>query len=251
MPALSSDALPAWLAGKDGEDEEKGENAGAETREGSIRGEPTERTALTSSESHDEGLSIEDVVVHRGPVLTFFVAVSAVSIIAALGLGVAHAASLYSFAARTGRESRSFVDVALRAYGLIFCFAICVIELELGPTARSSVVSRFWTLRGVFYALVGLIALDGANDDRREESDDRPASREDNILPYVLYLRSAATAMLSLGVLYFALGLCCCKSFKDRLALDYRKQLAKAQLRAAVKAEFAAKQQRIDAQIDS
>jgi len=233
--------LPAWLAGNE-EDEAKGETKSQESSG------PTERTALTASEpaglDPEAVATLEEDVVHRGPILTFFVAVSAVSIIAALCLGAAHGASLYAFMARRSRESRTAVDVALRAYGLVFCLTICVIELELGATARSSVVSRFWTLRGLLYVLVGLMALDAADDDerRRRDADDRPAWRDDSVVPYILYLRATATALLALGLLYVALGLCCCKHLKERLALDHRKQLAKAQLRAAVIAELTAKQ---------
>lgn len=246
--STSSGALPAWLAGND-EDEEKGEEKTSGEGHSSPAGEapvPNERTALTASEESG-GEELEEEIVHRGPVLTFFVGVSALSILAAVCLGVAHGASLYAFVARArSRDSRRAVDVALRAYGLVFCLAICVVELELGPTARSSVVSRFWTLRGAFYTLVGLMALDAADEDERRLRDghDRPAWLSDGVLPYVLYLRSTAMAVLSLGLLYVALGLCCCKHLRERLVLDHRKQLAKAQLRSAIIAELAIKRQR-------
>lgn len=229
----------SWYSSKEGEkgrDEEKGD------------GRTTERSSLTATsptDIHALASVADDEVVHRGPVLSFFVAISALSMIAALCLGAAHAASLYAFVAQRDKESVGPVDIALRSYGFVFCLAIVIVELELGATARSSVVSRFWTLRGIFFSLVGLMALDAADDDerRRKELNDKPAWR-DEYIPYVLYLRSTAIAILALGILYVAMGLCCCKNWKERLVLEHRKQLAKAQLRSAVIAELHAKASR-------
>jgi len=194
----------------------------------------TERTAL--AERDDESDDEEDfVIVHRGPMLTFFVAVSALTVTSSLLLAAAHAASLYSYASsRSDERSRGAVDVSLRAYGLVFCAAIFCVELEVGSTTRSSVVSRFWSLRGIFYAFVGLLALDNADEDEARTKGNVPAAwREDSFVPYSIYLRATASSLCALGSVYVLLGLCWCKRIKDSRILDYKKHIAEAQVHNA------------------
>ena len=214
---------PSWLKAEKVE-EDKSE---APEKEPDQEPEATERTALTTKEEEEED---ELVVVHRGPLLQFFVGVSALSIIAALLLAAAHAASIYSYSTRRrDYETRGPVDVALRAYGLVFCGAIVFVELELGSTTRSSIVSRFWTLRGLFYAFVGLLAMDNANfDDRRREAHKVPEAWTGSMVPYSIYLKSTAASLLALGIIYILLGLCWCKRLKESRLADYKKQLAEA-----------------------
>lgn len=47
--------------------------------------------------------------------------------------------------------------------------------------------------------------------------------------------------MCGVGAAYLGLGLCCCRRLKHHRALEYRKQLAQAELRATFLAELAAR----------
>jgi len=211
--------------GREDDDDDKDDDDTRHVKAAAAKVTTTERTALTeASEDYEEA---EVIVVHRGPLLTFFVGVSALSVVASLLLAAAHAASLYSYASsRRDAKSRGPVDVALRAYGLVFCAAICFVELEVGATTRSSVVSRFWTLRGLFYAFVGLLAMDNANsDERRRKHHKVPDAWDPGIVPYSIYLKSTAASLLALGGVYVLFGLCWCKRLKDHRTIEYRKQL--------------------------
>jgi len=87
-----------------------------------------------------------------------------------------------------------------------------------------------------FYAFVGLLALDNADSDERRRDGDHhiPAAwREDGFMPYSLYLRCAAAALLILGSIYILLGLCWCHRCKETRSIEYRRKLAEAQVRKA------------------
>ena len=192
--------------------------------------------AAAADDAADEG------PVSRGPVYTFFLTVSGTTILAATLLAFAHAAALYTYCTRPARSAADRLEAATRFYELAFCFGVCVVELEFFGTGDHSVLGRSWLLRGFAYGFVGVMAFNAADDDARRRARDQSAPaawRDDALLPYSLYLRSCAAAMLGVGALYALLGLLCCKGLKKHAELEYRKNLAQAELRSALTAELA------------
>ncbi|KAJ1458970.1 hypothetical protein M885DRAFT_613872 [Pelagophyceae sp. CCMP2097] len=180
----------------------------------------------------------------RGALLTFFICVSALAIIAALLLAGACGATLAAYA-RQG--DAGLLDVAIRCYTILLCLVVVFVEFEIGQTARTSAIARLWSLRGLFYAFVGVLALASLDDDdrRRACADSRGdvplAWHAGAFMSYSLYVRICAFALLGLGGLYFVMGLLCCKHFKQQLALEYRRQLALHELKQSMAAEQAHK----------
>jgi len=200
---------------------------------------PTERTAL-SGPGDVKVEDLEPVSVARGPVLAGLVGLQVAALAASLLLGAAHAAALWADLQHPLDSTNDVVEAALRAYALFFCGCVAVVELELFGSDEATLVGRSWPLRGVAYGFVGLSALATTTDGARRPR--APAAwRHDRLLPYDAFTNACAACTCGVGLCYFALGLCCCRRLKHHRALEYRKQLAQAELRATFLAELAAR----------
>lgn len=148
---------------------------------------PTERTSL-SAPGDVTVEDLEPVSVARGPVLAGLVGLQVAALAAALLLGVAHAAALWADLQHPPADAGDAIEAALRAYALLFCGGVAILELELFGSDESTLLGRSWPLRGVAYGFVGLFALASTNGGRA------PAAwKHDRLLPYDAFLEACAS----------------------------------------------------------
>jgi len=219
----------AWADADAGKRKEE-DNGTAETKSDG----PNERSRLSSGDSarHTKVEDLEEEFVARGPFLTFFAVLNCAAAGSALLLSVAHAAALWAQIQHPFASAGDCVYTAMRFYELCFCVGVAAVELEVAGVEAS------WILKGFAYVFVGLLALASTTD-----GDNRPrapaAWRHDRLIPYDAFLEAAAGAMMAVGAVYVALGVCCCRKFARNRGLEYRKALARAELRNAFFAELA------------
>ena len=233
----------AWAA--DDDDVGAGESKEATERTAlALEGKPPRRVIPEDPAARDAAApaAAADDPVTRGPLLTFFVTVTGTTILAATLLAFAHAAAIYTYVAQPAASAAERLEAAVRCYELLFCFGVVVVELELLGTDDKSILGRSWLARGLAYGFVGVMAFIAADDDagvRGSEQRAPAAWRHDALLPYGIYLRFCAAAMVGAGALYALLGLLCCRGLKKHAEAEYRKRLAQAELTSALHAELA------------
>ena len=131
----------------------------------------SEQTPIASAPPLDDAstnslLTLEDDVpedVSRGCVLAIFDAVAFVTACAAGALGAAHVIQLMAFVAAPA--PRGGLPGAIFAASISYQFALClcIVGFELGVISHDDQwTGRYWTVRGLLYAFLGVIALPGA-----------------------------------------------------------------------------------------
>ena len=134
----------------------------------------SEQTPIASAPPFDDGstnslLTLDDEVtgvpedVSRGCVLAIFDAVAFVTACAAGALGAAHVIQLMAFVAAPA--PRGGLPGAIFAASISYQFALClcIVGFELGVISHDDQwTGRYWTVRGLLYAFLGVIALPGA-----------------------------------------------------------------------------------------
>ena len=131
----------------------------------------SEQTPIASAPPFDDAstnslLTLEDDVpedVSRGCVLAIFDAVAFVTACAAGALGAAHVIQLMAFVAAPA--PRGGLPGAIFAASISYQFALClcIVGFELGVISHDDQwTGRYWTVRGLLYAFLVVIALPGA-----------------------------------------------------------------------------------------
>ncbi|CAH0371121.1 unnamed protein product [Pelagomonas calceolata] len=132
----------------------------------------SEQTPIASAPPLDDAstnslLTLDDEVVpedvSRGCVLAIFDAVAFVTACAAGALGAAHVIQLMAFVAAPA--PRGGLPGAIFAASISYQFALClcIVGFELGVISHDDQwTGRYWTVRGLLYAFLGVIALPGA-----------------------------------------------------------------------------------------
>ena len=115
-----------------------------------------------------------------------------------------------------GRASR--VQVVLKLYVMAFCVLIIMNEMEWTRLATESKLLVNWMGRGFSYSFVGLVSV--------EENDVMVRFINVSLAgkTQLMFIESVSYMMVGVGVIYFILGLSCCKSVSDRARLDYTKR---------------------------
>ena len=126
-----------------------------------------------------------------------------------------------------------------------FALCLCIVGFELGVISHDDQwTGRYWTVRGLLYAFLGVIAHCRA---RRRRCNERNAvtMKEGKWCACLVkppkalekYSVVAASAVIATGALYVLLGLCCCRGIRRGAQLRYRRRLAHAELQRAYLAE--------------
>lgn len=115
-----------------------------------------------------------------------------------------------------GRASR--VQVVLKLYVMAFCILIIMNEMEWTRLATESKLLVNWMGRGFSYSFVGLVSV--------EENDVMVRFINVSLAgkTQLMFIEAVSYMMVGVGVIYFVLGLSCCKSVSDRARLDYTKR---------------------------
>lgn len=165
--------------------------------------------------------------VSRGCVLALFDAVAFVTASAAGSLAAAHAVQIMAFATASAPRGglAGAVFAASISYQFIGC--LCIVAFELNGIMHDTQgwPGRYWSVRGLLYAFLGVIALPGAAADAAQTLEKARVV--------------AACAVIATGALYVLLGLCCCRGIRRGAQLRYRRCLAHAELQRAFLAERA------------
>ncbi|CAN0089687.1 unnamed protein product [Ectocarpus sp. 12 AP-2014] len=177
-----------------------------------------------SEADYDSDFSDEDMArysgvrtVRRGCLLDSLLLLNAITVIAALGVGVAQGMVLGY------HKDLSPESVAVRCYNILFCMLIIMAELEWTTTVREMFVLHSWIPRGVVYSFVGVLVL--------EEEDEKGL----DLGGFGLYITIIAWIMVGIGALYFLLGLCCVKRIRDKKMARHKTLVAHAEMQAAMR----------------
>ena len=101
--------------------------------------------------------------VSRGCVLAIFDAVAFVTACAAGALGAAHVIQLMAFVAAPAPRGGLAGAVFAASISYQFALCLCIVGFELGVISHDDQwTGRYWTVRGLLYAFLGVIALPGA-----------------------------------------------------------------------------------------
>ncbi|CAM9444460.1 unnamed protein product [Pylaiella littoralis] len=91
--------------------------------------------------------------------------------------------------------------ILLRVYGIVFCFFVVLAEIEWAKFTKYFGFLKYWPARGLFYIFVGLITWD--------QTDTTSSSA------YGTYEDIVSFLMMSVGGIYFLLGLACMRTVKE------------------------------------
>lgn len=81
--------------------------------------------------------------------------------------------------------------IAIRAYGIMFCLLVVTAEMGVTQAVREMIIVRNWSLRGAFYAFVGLLVLV-----------EQTEIEETNKGWVNVYIMDVGYIMIALGVMY-------------------------------------------------
>ena len=185
--------------------------------------------------------------VSRGCVLAIFDAVAFVTACAAGALGAAHVIQLMAFVAAPAPRGGLAGAVFAASISYQFALCLCIVGFELGVISHDDQwTGRYWTVRGLLYAFLGVIALPGAAADAAT-NETRVTMKQGELVcvpgeaakALEKYRVVAASAVIATGALYVLLGLCCCRGIRRGAQLRYRRRLAHAELQRAYLAERA------------
>ena len=131
----------------------------------------SEQTPIASAPPFDDAstnslLTLEEDVpedVSRGCVLAIFDAIAFVTACAAGALGAAHVIQLMAFVAAPAPRGGLAGAVFAASISYQFALCLCIVGFELGVISHDDQwTGRYWTVRGLLYAFLGVIALPGA-----------------------------------------------------------------------------------------
>ena len=114
------------------------------------------------------------------------------------------------------------VELILKIFLSSFCVMIILNELEWWGLLRSSPLLWNWIPRGYLYAFIGVVSV--------EENNLKPSSGALNTLPFdytaALFIETTSWMMFVIGILYIALGLCCCQVYESKVRDNYKNRVA-------------------------
>lgn len=165
----------------------------------------------SSSWSADPQVTSNPTSSKRSCAHRFFRFVKFLAVVSSLMLFVGQCVAIFY-----GRASR--VQVVLKLYVMAFCILIIMTEMEWTRLATESKLLVNWMGRGFSYSFVGLVSV--------EENDVMVRFINVSLAgkTQLMFIEAVAYMMVGVGVIYFILGLSCCKSVSDRARLDYTKR---------------------------
>ena len=197
----SSDVGEGGAPGAGGE---HGTSAGINAESGGADGGSWSDPQVTSGKVYNP--SAKRSCVHR-----FFRFVKFITVVSSLMLFIGQCVAIFY-----GRASR--VQIVLKLYVMAFCCIIIMNEMEWTRLATDSRLLTNWMGRGFSYSFVGLVSVE-ENDVMVKFMNVGLANKTQ-----MMFIEAVGYMMVAVGVIYFALGVSCCKSVSDRARLDYTKR---------------------------
>jgi len=112
------------------------------------------------------------------------------------------------------------VEYTLRAYIIVFCILVILVELEWTKFVRESRLLSNWITRGLIYVFIGVLGLQ-ENEGIVKEG----ATGYETMLEIV---KAVAWNMIGCGLLYFVMGICCLQLVLDRMRKHYQERVVRA-----------------------
>jgi len=157
---------------------------------------------------------------HKPLALRAFHSIELIAIVASLRLAGTQIIPLFL----TCIKEIPIINLALRLYISIFCFTMCLIELEipLPLMIQESLVSQSYLTRGLSYTFLALVAMNDA-----EFSGQLSVIRDVKSVPWAaIFTELTAWPIYIVGHVYILLGVCCCaKQYRDGLTRTFQEQL--------------------------
>ena len=110
------------------------------------------------------------------------------------------------------------LQFSLRLYILIFCLIFIFVELDWPPRIMRNLSTNNWLMRGWIYSFLGLVGMEEAFAVLVSDSSTNNILGSDLIS---IFIQLASWGMVLIGVLYFALGILCMRSLKEKVRKDY------------------------------
>lgn len=207
---------------------------------------PLDDSSINSLLTFDDDEEPESV--SRGCVLALFDTVAFVTACAAGALGAMHAVQLTAFATAPAPRGgiAGAVFAASISYQCLLCICIVAFELHSVSHETEGWTGRYWSVRGLLYAFLGVIALPGAAADAATTATQVTMKEGELVCVPGVAAQTlekarvvAACAVIATGALYVLLGLCCCRGIRRGAQLRYRRRLAHADLQRAFLAKRA------------
>lgn len=151
------------------------------------------------------------------PCLWIFHLLEGVAVVTALCLLTTQVLPLFMVPRAQIMDDIGVLSLALKVYISMFCFMFIIVETDLPvPLIRSSPLLQTYTSRGFIYSFLGLICVEESYSERVK---DILAHGKDSFHVgwAAIFMQISSWVMLSIGVIYMMLGVCCLKRLRDRL----------------------------------
>ena len=109
----------------------------------------------------------------------------------------------------------------MMCYVIALCVIVILNELEYTKFISDSAIFQVWITRGLFYAFIGVIAMEGT------ESED-PGKNASSIWRDTAFqfIDVVAYVMVAFGILYYAMGCMCIHLIRSRVLREYEAKCA-------------------------
>lgn len=111
------------------------------------------------------------------------------------------------------------VEGILRCYVIAMSICGILVELELTQFIRESAILRVWITRGLFYSLIGIIAMVENDTEGGGKNLNVPGADE-----LLLFIEIMAYVQAGVGVLYYVMGILCVQMLKNKEYADFERR---------------------------
>jgi len=154
----------------------------------------------------------------QNPCLWLFHWLEGVSTVAAFCLLVTQILPFFLVRFRDIPQRIGVLNMALKVYISLFCVLFIFNETEAPvPLVRRSALLKPFFSRGFLYSFLGLICVEEAYSERVKDIVSHAASDEFHVGWAAIFMEVTSWLMLSCGVVYLLLGMCCMKGLRDRI----------------------------------
>lgn len=148
--------------------------------------------------------------------LWMFHLLEGVATVAAMLLLVTQILPLFLIKSREIPVKLGILNMALRIYISLFCLIFIMTETGAPiPLIRKSILLQPYLSRGFLYSFLGLICVQEAYSERVKDIVSH-GSEEFHVGWAAIFMEATSWLMLSCGIIYFLMGICCLKRMRDR-----------------------------------
>jgi len=146
-----------------------------------------------------------------------FIFFSMVTCITTCLVGTSQLASIFYF---KGSSSDDWAHYVVSIYLIVMCLLALFNEIEMGSFFKNSKILNFWITRGLFYAFIGVLALNQANGtETKEKSGEKAAAKFNEVVAYM---------MITTGIIYSLAGLFCFQIVINKMKKEYENRMQSA-----------------------